>query len=264
MNAGHWLWENGAWSSPALLPVTDRACRYGMALFETIRIGAGAPVQWREHAALLAQSASEAGFPVPDGVLDGIPARIAEFGIGEGMLRVYLTAGDGGPGDPVVAPRVFLLTEKRSPAEPGLVATLEMADTPHHPPPHGWKTANYWANLRALDESRSRGADEALLFGPSGDLISACMANVFLCKNGGLLTPDLSGGARPGVVRAWVLRHFDVQEIRLDREAVESADEIFLTSSGVGVRPACLIGKSAPHPRTLEIAGRYWTCRFED
>jgi hypothetical protein len=31
-----WLWEDGAWRSASALPLTDRALRYGMAVFETI------------------------------------------------------------------------------------------------------------------------------------------------------------------------------------------------------------------------------------
>jgi len=52
-----WLHENGAWTPDATLPVTDRAIRYGMAVFETIGIRQGQPLLLQEHLTLLQESA---------------------------------------------------------------------------------------------------------------------------------------------------------------------------------------------------------------
>ena len=112
----------------------------------------------------------------------------------------------------------------------------------HVPVFSGLKTGNYWANLRAFREGVAAHCNETLLFTPAGHLISACMANVFVVAGGRVKTPDTSTGARPGVMREWVMERVDATQELLTRAEVEAADEIFLTSSWLGIMPAALVG----------------------
>jgi branched-chain amino acid aminotransferase len=89
--------------------------------------------------------------------------------------------------------------------------------------------------------------NETLLFTPAGHLISACMANVFVIIGGRVLTPDLSTGARAGVVREWVLRHVEAKKALITRADLAGAEEIFLTSSWLGVMPCASVdGRPLP------------------
>ena len=93
--------------------------------------------------------------------------------------------------------------------------------------------------------------NETLLFNTAAHLVSACMANVFVAKNGNLKTPCLSTGARPGVVREWVKARTQATEALITRAEVETADEIFLTSSWLGIMPAASIESRTLAARTM-------------
>jgi len=115
-----------------------------------------------------------------------------------------------------------------------------------HPEPFlpllgGLKTANYWANLAALQGAHAAGCDEALLFNPGGELVSACMANVFVEREGQLMTPPTASGARAGVVREWVMGRRTVVERTLTRADLAGSTGCFLTSSWAGVKPVAML-----------------------
>jgi branched-subunit amino acid aminotransferase/4-amino-4-deoxychorismate lyase len=163
---------------------------------------------------------------------------------GDGFARIYLTAGDG----PVTAGfdhcRVLILVEDREPPSARIYHRgydLGIHAGGHAPLFAGLKTGNYWANLRSFREGVARQCNETLLFTPAGHLISACMANVFVVSGDTLKTPDLTTGARNGVVREWVMKHLPVTESLVTRAEVEAAGEIFLTSSWLGIIPAASI-----------------------
>jgi len=105
----------------------------------------------------------------------------------------------------------------------------------------GLKTGNYWANVFAFREGIARKHNETLLFTPAGHLISGCMTNVFIVVGGKVKTPALSTGARAGVVREWVMERLEVEEGLVTRAEVEEAEEIFLTSSWLGVMPGATL-----------------------
>jgi branched-subunit amino acid aminotransferase/4-amino-4-deoxychorismate lyase len=180
----------------------------------------------------------------------------------DGFARVYLTAGDGTACAAADCCRLFVFVEPRPPVAPEIYARgydLAFAPETCRPLFGGLKTANYWANLDALN--RARPADEALLFNEAGGLISACMANVFIVRDGKIRTPALSCGARAGIVRDWVLQRRPVEERVMGRDDLECADEIFLTSSWIGVMPvASLEGRALP---ALAAAARSLRAEYE-
>ena len=128
---------------------------------------------------------------------------------------------------------------------------MALHDETYHALFGGLKTANYWFNTHALADARRRGFDEALLFNDRAELVSACCANVFLRHGDRLSTPARSSGARAGVIREWVIARRKVEERRLRREDVTSADEIFLTNSWHGIQPVATLEGRPLGPRTI-------------
>lgn len=231
----NWLWNGHRFEPAAGLPFSDRGARYGMAVFETLRICDGRPQFWEAHLQRLLAASAKCGFPAP---ADALHSAAALFPLAsrEGVARLYVTAGDGAPADPAKGCRVAILFEERRRLLPESYS-VTLSPVPHLPPFGGLKTANYWANAENLRQAQAAGANEALLFGPSGGLISACMANVFVKTNSGWFTPSLSCGARDGVVRAWTIERLGASETRLEKADVLSAETLFLTSSWLGVMP---------------------------
>ena len=116
----------------------------------------------------------------------------------------------------------------------------------------GLKTGNYWANVAALQAARTAGCNEALLFNPQGELISGCMANIFVVLEGTVLTPPAASGARAGVVREWVMERCKVVERTLSLTDLLHATECFLTNSWVGVKPVAMLDG---RPLEMTLAG---------
>lgn len=235
-----WLWTGAAFEPCASVPVSDRGFRYGMSIFESLRVTRGEAEFFPQHAARLVQAAAEREFVFEQRALDQVgalwaPARLS------GFARIYVTAGDGAPAAAGEAPRIFVFIEERTPPGADDAWEITFHDESYRAPFGGMKTANYWFNTDAFAQARRRGFDETLLFNDRAELVSASMANVFLRRDDRLLTPPRSSGARGGVIREWVIQRRKVEERRLRREDVLNADEVFLTNSWIGVLPVATI-----------------------
>jgi branched-subunit amino acid aminotransferase/4-amino-4-deoxychorismate lyase len=180
----------------------------------------------------------------------------------DGLLRIYITAGDGAVSDSGSQQRAFAYFEPAEfpgPQEITRGFRLGVAPTPFATVLGGWKTGNYWPNVRALSDARENGFDEALIMNIESVVISAAMANVFFLIEGILHTPATDVGARQGVVRQWVKKMKLVREGRLSLEDIDTAEECFLTNSRLGVMPVSQIaGYPLPSRETGEaLAGMY-------
>jgi branched-subunit amino acid aminotransferase/4-amino-4-deoxychorismate lyase len=175
-----------------------------------------------------------------------------------GVLRIYMTAGDGAPADPPQAPRIFALFEPVAGELPEQ-QTARLHPEAVFPFAHGAKTANYWMQCAAQASARRAGFDHALLFDHEGHLLSAAMGNIFFTMKDELCTPAPSLALRPGAMRAWVMAEQPVREMKLPARRMEEVGEIFLTNSRLGVMPL-QCGKIAPGPVGCALRDR---CRRE-
>ena len=233
------IWNGDTFVPCSGIPISDRGFRYGMALFESLAIRAGRVEFLDAHLSRLESACCQCGWPVESAVLAHAGELFKQME-GSAFGRIYVTAGEGGPSDPVTKPQVVLFVEPRSAPSP------EPYRVGIHPEPFvpllgGLKTANYWANIAALQAARATGCDEALLFNQRGELISACMANVFVVLDGQLITPPLSSHARAGVVREWVMGQRSVVERALSLADLSHATGCFFTSSWAGVMPVVML-----------------------
>jgi len=70
-----------------------------------------------------------------------------------------------------------------------------------------------------------------------GDLCEGTTTNVFVVVDGVVMTPSLASGCLPGITRELVLEWFDAVERDLPLSILDTADEVFLTSSTRGIHP---------------------------
>lgn len=235
------IWSLGGPPADSPQVFLDRGIRYGMSVFETIAIQRGTRIFFEEHLSRLASATHD--------LLDLAAPQTSEFlnaardlpccEQDTGILRIYITAGEGGLCDPCTASRAFAVFEEAEVlAGPGPGLRLMSSREVSPVVPGGWKTGNYWHNIRALRNARSAGFDEALLTGPDGSLIGGTTANLFCVFDGQLLTPPVGSGARPGVVREWVLRAAGGMESPITHDDIPGAEEIFLTNSRMGIASA--------------------------
>lgn len=233
-----WRWTGAAFEPADSVPLSDRGFRYGMSLFESVRVARGEVEFWEKHAARLISACAERELAIDESIVATAGEIFREAA--DGFGRIYVTAGDGTLIAAGETPRVFLLLEDRA-ATDDESFEVTISEETYHPPFRGLKTANYWFNADVLAHARRRGFDEALLFNDRAELVSACCANVFVARGDRIATPPRSSGARAGVIREWVIGRRKVEERRLRREDVVNADEIFLTNSWLGVMPVATV-----------------------
>jgi len=245
-----WHWQDGAFVACDSAPISDRGFRYGMSVFESLRVTRGRAEFFEPHYARLIQACFDRDFAVEESALRAVPALFEDLKL-SGFARIYVTAGDGPPAAPGANPRILVFIEDRVTPDPEDPWEIGLHDESCQPLFGGLKTANYWFNADALAQARRRGFDETLLFNDRAELVSAATANVFLLIGDDLHTPRRSSGARSGVIREWVINRRKVQERRLRREDVLAADEIFLTNSWIGIHPVATVEGRPLGPRSV-------------
>ena len=104
----------------------------------------------------------------------------------------------------------------------------------------GIRSLNYLEQVLSWEEAQTRDFDEAVMLNERGEIVSATMANIFWFTDGTLHTPALSTGAMAGITRAAVIELAGKQFIPVIEGVYElsnltEANEIFLTSSSLGV-----------------------------
>lgn len=232
----------------------DRGFRYGMSVFETIAISSGRSILADEHLQRLALATQSVGWGRI--VVPRLPLDLAEGG-STGVVRIYVTAGPGHPGDPFSG-SVYALFEECDAGTEFSPVRIASSSAPYLPAAGGWKTGNYWQNVSAQLSAKSGGVDDVLLFNPSGALVCASMANVFLETGGIWKTPPVESGARDGVMRDWVIKHSRVEQTLLGPDDVAGCTGCFLTNSRIGLRA---VSEIDGRPLQTEVTGLQQLCR---
>ena len=123
----------------------------------------------------------------------------------------------------------------------------------------------YPNNARALMEARTRGFDNCLLADMLGNVAELATANVFMARDGVVLTPMANGSFLNGVTRQRVLALLkgdgaDVREATLSFADFETADEIFVVGNYGKVTPVRRIESRdlQPGPAFRRARQLYW------
>jgi branched-subunit amino acid aminotransferase/4-amino-4-deoxychorismate lyase len=115
------------------------------------------------------------------------------------------------------------------------------------------KTFAYGQAVLARREANQRGCKDALLLNTRGQLCSGTVANLMVRRNGNWLTPPLSSGCLPGVMRGRALTLGLVQEAELESD-LRPDDEAALINS-LSCRPLIALNGL---PRSLTDTERFW------
>jgi len=125
---------------------------------------------------------------------------------------------------------------------------------------------NYLSSQLIGAEARRLGFAEGIGLAPDGTLSEGSGENLFLVKDGVLLTPGLShsvlgGLTRDTIIRLALERGIEVREMALPRELLYLADEAFFTGTAVEVTPIASVdrlpvgtGKRGPITEALQNA----------
>ena len=109
-------------------------------------------------------------------------------------------------------------------------------------PPQAKMGGNYLNSIIATQEAKRNGFDEAILLDHSGNVSEAPGENIFIVREGQLITPPLSSSALDGITRDAIIKiardlDIDVTETEIARSELTISDEIFLTGTAAEITP---------------------------
>jgi branched-chain amino acid aminotransferase len=258
----------------ARVSVLDNGFTFGDAVYETLRTYGGRPFHLDRHLERLQRSAGRLAIPMPAGEalardLDALLARAANP---ESYIRIIVTRGRGDISyhfERVQGPTVVMVVKPYAPVPAahytdGVAVILASVrrNSPQALDP-AIKSCNLLNNILAIREAYAKGAFEAILLNEIGEIAETAGANVFLVKEGTLLTPPLDAGILAGVTRRVVLDLAAGLAVPAREEPVAvkdllAADEVFITSTLKEVLPVTTIdgravGAGRPGPVTLRL-----------
>lgn len=110
-------------------------------------------------------------------------------------------------------------------------------------PPRAKICGAYVNSALASDEARQNGFDEAILLNEDGQVAEGATCNIFMLRNGKLITPSITENALEGITRDSVIQlarreiGLPIVERPIDRSELYVCDELFFTGTAVGIAP---------------------------
>lgn len=240
-------WVNGA--PGELLSIRDRGLAYGDGLFETIAVRGGRPRLLSRHLARLQDGCRRMAIPLD---VDQVEEEVLGFcaQLGSGVAKLIVTRGEGMRGylPPQPCQPVRILQGGAPPRYPASHAEEGVRLYPcatrlaEQPLLAGIKHLNRLEQVLARAEWQDDAYAEGLMRDGTGRVIEGVYSNLFLVRNGGLLTADLSRCGVAGVMRRELLERaiaagLSVQVRDIEYAELLEANEVFLCNSQYGIWP---------------------------
>ena len=126
----------------------------------------------------------------------------------------------------------------------GVVSWRKFSDT--STPPQAKMGGNYLNSIIATQEAKRNNFDEAILLDQNGNVSEAPGENIFIVREGQLITPSLNSSALEGITRDAIIRigkdlDMDVNERDITRSELLMSDEIFLTGTAAEITPVIVM-----------------------
>lgn len=99
------------------------------------------------------------------------------------------------------------------------------------------KTLNYGECILEKRKALSMNIDEMVFLNSQGMICEGTSCNIFFVKEGKILTPNISCGILPGILRDYICKIYDVAEIEIKPSQVSEFEECFVTNSLMGIMP---------------------------
>lgn len=280
------IWMDGKlipWRE-AKVHVLTHTLHYGMGVFEGVRAydtEAGTAIfRLKEHTERLFRSAKILNMPMPfdrDTLNDAQRLVVRENGLESAYIRPMCFYGSEGMGLHAEALQVHVMvaawTWGSYLGEDNMTNGIRVkvsSYTRHHVNSAMSKAkanGHYFNSMMAVSEAHADGYDEALLLDSNGFVAEGSGENIFLVRNGELLTPTLDC-ALDGITRQTIMSFaqdmgIPVREKRITRDEIYIADEAFFTGTAAEVMPIReldrrSIGNGKRGPITEQLQQRYF------
>jgi branched-chain amino acid aminotransferase len=270
----------------AKVHVLSHAVHYGSGVFEGIRAyetSRGAAV-WHleEHLKRLFRSAKLYHMDIPysvEAITDGVKDVIRANGLNACYVRPLVLRGYGEMGvNPLNAPvNVFIavwpwgayLGEEALEQGVRIKISSWRRNSQNSLPAAAKATGQYINSVLAKVESLKAGYDEAIMLNEAGMITDGSGENVFVLRDGVLITPPIAAGCLDGITRQSVMiiardLGYDVREENLVRTDLYNADEAFFTGTAAEITPIRevddrIVGEGHRGPVTKELQGAFFS-----
>lgn len=276
------IWMNGTLVAPedAHISVFDHGLLYGDGCFEGIRVYGGNVFKLHGHVERMQASARHIYLEPPytdEELAAAIVETVEANRIEDGYVRVVYTRGKGSLGlspsscsDPsciIIADTISLYPDEMYvDGMPVIIAQRPRIPIQCLDPQI--KSLNYLNNILAKVEAIEAGVLEAIMLNIDGDVAECTGDNIFLIKDGAIVTPDTSAGMLHGITRRFVMEEvapacgYTVEERKVSKEELFEADEIFLTGTaaeviGVSSIDGRCIGAGVVGPITAQLVEQF-------
>ena len=233
-------------------PIDERGHQFGDGVYEVIRFYGGKPFMLAEHLERLMKSAKAIRLPVTQSADDFrqiISTAVEKSGLSDCYVYLQITRGIAKRNHlfPDVPVSVTMTVREATPLaaevrEKGVSAITREDER--------WancyiKSLNLLPNILAKQEAHDAGAFEAILI-RDGVVTEGSSSNVFIVKNGTVITPPLSKHILAGITRMAVLNilketGIPYEEKNFSEKELLGADEVFITSTTSEVLPVVSI-----------------------
>lgn len=261
----------------AKVSVFDHGFLYGDGVFEGIRAYNGRVFRLREHVERLFRSARAITLEIPmtiEAMEDAVIQTLRVNGFDNAYIRLVISRGIGNMGlDPrscpkpcviIIADNFLMYPETMYTHGLEVITVSTRRNSPQSLDPN-IKSLNYLNNILAKIEVNRAGLGEGIMLNLQGFVAEATADNIFLVRDGKLLTPPANMGCLEGVTRGTVMELAEgigitVVEAVLTQFDVYNAQECFLTGTGAEVIPVVkvdgrTIGDGHPGEITRKLIG---------
>ena len=265
--------------SEAKISVFDHGLLYGDGVFEGIRAYNGVVFKLKEHIERLYRSAHAITLKIPltkEEMTSAVVETLRKNKMKDSYIRLVVTRGVGDLGlDPRKCPKpsVIIITDTiniraGNAKETGITTMFSwVRRNPVDATTHEIKSLNYLNSVLAKIEANACGVDEAICLESNGCVAEGVGENVFIVKNGELLTPPTSTGALAGITAVVISELAAKLGIKLTVTNLTpfmmfSADEAFFTGTAMEMVPIRevnkrQIGTGKPGPVTKKLMAEF-------
>lgn len=233
------------------LSALSSAALYGKGIFTTLVIYDSKPFLWKKHWERLTENANKLGIDLTEFSEESVKNSLSEI-ISKNKItnaRARITFFDESASgvwkfETNKKTSLLITTGDLRPNAENFQLTISPFRVNSTSPLVGVKSCNYLENILIFDDAKAKGFDEAVRLNERGEIVSACLANIFWIKNERIFTPDLETGCLKGTTRSLIIENFPVEETKAKLAELNNAETVFLTSSGLEILKIAEIGKA--------------------
>ncbi len=256
----------------ARVSVTDRGFSYGDGLFETMRSYQGKIFRLEAHLERLYQSLDLIYLSVsmtPGEMKTVVGETLLKNRQSNCMIRLTVSRGEQSAGfhiDPDAAPTLVIIVRPMEELpEDWYEHGIDISLFPETAQKVGGfsrsiKSCNFLNNILIREQAQRRNSTEGILMDDRGRVTEGTTSNIFIVKQGTLMTPEINEHILPGITRQAVLdiallKGIPVARQTITPEDIYHAEEVFITNSRIEILPVRradekTIGDGNPGPIT--------------